>query len=251
MTDSYRRRFEGASDAAAYDREQYSVSGYPALLWDVERRLLTDVIGGLRQTHARISYLDFACGTGRVLSFIENMVDDSTGVEISEAMLALAGEKVRRSTLIHSDITSDDSLLENRYDLITCFRFILNAEPQLREEALSRLVACLRDSTSRIVFNNHAHLWSYKVVTWPSACASRRIHSDTSSRNFLTHAEVERMATRLGLVIERRVGYGFFSAKALRLTTYGGLLALEHRLAGLRGLQNIGSNQLYVARLAQ
>jgi len=189
MTDSYRRRFEDASEAAAYDHDQYSAVGYPALLWEIERQVLTDLVRDFRQTHPRLSYLDFACGTGRVLSFIENMVDDSTGVEISEAMLALAGEKVQRSKLVLSDITSDDSPLEDQYDLITCFRFILNAELQLREEALSRLVTRLRDGTSRFIFNNHAHLWSYKIASWPSARADRRRRADSSSGNFLTHAE--------------------------------------------------------------
>ncbi len=67
-----------------------------ALLWDIEQRVLRQA---LDLTAGRLSgamtHLDFACGTGRVLAACAPFVRSSTGVDVSERMMAVAHDKAQ------------------------------------------------------------------------------------------------------------------------------------------------------------
>ena len=66
-------------------------------------------------------YLDFACGTGRLLSFLENNFAASTGVDISKDMLNIAEKYRKKSELICGDITREHLLDGRKYDIFTAF----------------------------------------------------------------------------------------------------------------------------------
>src|SRR5262245_50706863 len=135
MPTTYRHEFISAGDAGRYDSVEYAPSSYSNLLWELEKPVLTAVVREFRKTHGRIDYLDFATGTGRVAAFLEHSVDVSTAIEISEAMVDRARLRLRRIELVCRDITDPTVAPDGCYDLITCFRFFLNAEPALRLEA--------------------------------------------------------------------------------------------------------------------
>ncbi len=247
---SYRDRFCDAAEASSYDNDEYSEGTYPTLVWRIEQAFLHNLVSELRRNVDEIHYLDFACGTGRILSFLEPMVDHATGVEISESMLARAAQKVRSATLIRGDITRNPGLVSQGYDLITAFRFLLNAEPDLRLAALRQLAAMLRNDRSLLVFNNHINFWSYKLATWPSQRLIPLLQRSDRLGNFLTFRQVRDIAAQCGLVIERRYGCGFLSRRALKVLPYHRLLELERALAERRWLQPFGADQIYVARRA-
>lgn len=122
-------------------------------VWAREQQILLDVLDryfGDREIHL----LDFACGTGRILQFLEEKVETSVGVDVSIAMLDLARRKLKRTQLIEADITTKDTLPGEKYNLITAFRFFLNAEPPLRRQAMHALSSLLADD-GILVFNNH------------------------------------------------------------------------------------------------
>ncbi len=248
---SYRARFTSPDDAVSYDEHEYAPHGYPALLWRLEQDVLRDVVDELRHVKAEIHHLDFACGTGRVLAFVEELADRSTGVEISEAMLEAAKHKVRSATLVNADITTNANEVSGQFDLITAFRFVLNAEPELRRAALRRLADLLRDDHSLLVFNNHINLWSYKLGTWPKQRLTPSGRRGPYPFNFLTNRDVRRLARSCGLRIEKVYGLGFLSRRALPVLGYERLLATERRLAGVRVLNRFGADQIYVARRAE
>ncbi len=245
---SYRTRFAAAADATSYDQGEYAPGGYPGLLWRLEQDVLREVVEGLRQATTEIDYLDFACGTGRVLAFVERLVDRSTGVEVSEAMLEVARQKVHTARLVRADITVGADEVSGPFDLITAFRFVLNAEPELRLAALRRLTELLRDDRSVLVFNNHINLWSYKLGTWPKQRFAPSSRRGPYRPNFLTDRGIRRLAGQCGLTIEKVHGLGFLSRRALPLLGYERLLAAEHRLASTRPLNRFGADQIYVAR---
>jgi len=60
-------------------------------MWDLEQAALRDLIGALKPRRA----LDFACGTGRIASFVENAFPELAidGIDISESMLDVARKK--------------------------------------------------------------------------------------------------------------------------------------------------------------
>ena len=50
-------------------------------------------------------------------------------IDVSPDMLALAGARCPRARLIRGDVTTTPGLAPGPFDLITAFRFFLNAEP--------------------------------------------------------------------------------------------------------------------------
>jgi SAM-dependent methyltransferase len=241
---SYRDRFVDSQEATSYDEGEYSPGTYHALLSRLEQGFLEELTASLRHRVDQVDYLDFACGTGRIIAFMEPLVDSATGLEISPAMLERARAKVRDARLLQGDITKDPALLGQSFDLITAFRFVLNAEPQLRVDALRRLAGLLRDENSVLVFNSHINLWSHKLLTWPS----QRIFARQEKGNFLTFRQVKRITAECGLVVERGYGCGLLSRRALRLMDAEKLFDLERKLAQRKVLQRFGSDQVYVAR---
>src|SRR4051795_11691 len=71
---------------------------YRALLWTWEREVLDAVVSPAASAH--LVYLDFACGTGRVLRHLEERVKTATGVDVSASMLQVARNETVRANLI-------------------------------------------------------------------------------------------------------------------------------------------------------
>ncbi len=249
-TSTYRSHFTDRSKAAAYDRAQYAPGTYAALVNQVEQEQLAEIVDRLRRTHRRIDYLDFAAGTGRIISFLEDRVDSATAIDVSEAMAEQARTALRKSTVICTDITAPGAAIEGRYDLITAFRFVLNAEPGLRLAALRALAARLRDERSILVFNNHGNLFSHKLLLWPWHRLRRLGRGYQPEGNYMTNRQARRLAADVGLVIERTLGSAHLSPRIARLLPTGAVSSLQHRLSRSHLLGRLGAHQMYVARLA-
>lgn len=97
--------------------------------------------------------LDFACGTGRITSYLTNHFNKITGVDVSESMLSKAKQRCD-CTFILQDVTATP--LEGSYDLLTSFRFFLNANVELRNDVLKSLKNNL-NKDSLFVFNIHGN----------------------------------------------------------------------------------------------
>ncbi len=250
LSDSYREHFVGDTTAQRYESGEYAPRSYADLLWQIEQQQLRDVVSDMRRTHDRIDYLDFAAGTGRIISFMESLVDSATGIEISPDMVDIARRKLKNARMICADILRPDAPIEGKYDLITVFRFFLNAEPALRRAAMRALAARLKDRNSRLVFNNHGNLWSHKILLWPLHKVAHRGKGYRPEGNYMSGSEVRQLTRQAGLRIEQVRGAGVLSAKLLRLLSFDRALAYEKRLALAPASSAIGVNQLYVTRLA-
>lgn len=243
---SYRDQFTAGRAAVAYDQEQYRPGSYGDLLWQVEQQQLRDVVGQLRAGHRRIDHLDFATGTGRVLGFLRPLVDTAVGIEVSEAMAERARRRVPSATVLCRDIAAAGVPVEGRYDLITAFRFLLNAEPALRTAALAALARRLRDTSSVLVVNNHGNLWSHKALLWPVHQAAGRVRPG-SSGNYLSHRAVLRLVGQAGLRVERVLGCGVLGARLAGRLPVGRVADWERRLAATRAA-GAAVNRMYVCR---
>jgi hypothetical protein len=247
---TYRRHFAAKERAADYDEVQYASGSYSDVLWEVEKRQLQDIIASLRSTHERIDYLDFAAGTGRIISFVEDQVDTATGIEISSAMVERAQAKLSRARMICADITGTQSAVEDSYDLITAFRFVLNAEPALRLAAMKALAARLKDERSVIVFNNHGNIWSLKLLALPFHKLRSRRSGWKPEGNVMSDTQVRELAEQAGLRIVRQLGCGVLSGKSLKLLGRERTVRMERALAARPVLWRLGANRMYVAQLA-
>jgi len=210
------------SKAASYDKAQ-AANPFTARMWRFEQRLLEWIL----QTYysgTEIHCLDFACGTGRVTSWLEDRVTSCTAVDISAAMLAVAAKKLKHTRLIHADLINENVLPGETFNLITAFRFFPNAQPPLRKAAMRALVDRLSPS-GYLVFNNHQNrsspvnlvgqcLWGANVLTPPS-------------RYFMSIADMRNLASRGGLNIVKFLPCALLFRRAIRTLPASWVDAIE------------------------
>jgi SAM-dependent methyltransferase len=201
--EGYRRSHALPEHAAHYDVSVYGPETYDAWIWDAERAFVISAVRRYAPPHPS-RYLDFACGTGRLLSALESYVAEARGVDISPAMLAVARRRVVKATLLCGDPTLDSSVVGEPHDVATAFRFFLNAEQPLREEAVKVLWAALKPDGLLIV-NTHGNTWSLRT---PSAIIRRYLLRQREV-NVLSYARLERLLTDVGFAIVERRGFGF------------------------------------------
>jgi SAM-dependent methyltransferase len=249
VTTSYKEHFIKGADAERYDQQEYASGSYSELLWELEQMALKTLLEGFLKTHPRPAYLDFASGTGRVAGFLENQVGSATAIEISESMAPRARQRLKRSRVLCRDITAAGAELEGKYDLITAFRFFLNAEPELRLKAAKALAARLQDDQSWLILNNHGNLWSLKLAGWPYHRLRNRGRGWQPRGNYLRHSEVERLLKHAGLQIIKRKGLGVMGGKLCRCVSFDQALRVESKLASIPLFSSFGQDQIYVACL--
>ena len=162
----YREVFQTEAVARLYHDKIYGKSTADESIWKVEQKQLEDVIS--RLVSRRLRYLDFACGTGRVIGFVGEHFESVQGVDISKSMLEYAKTKAPKAELICGDITADESIVGGDYDLITAFRFFLNAQDSLRYAVMKALADKLAPD-GVLVFNIHnsstSLLWFQNRIT--------------------------------------------------------------------------------------
>ncbi len=161
----YRRSHIAADTASRYETF-YAPGTYDSWVWELERAYLAQAVRRhLLFRQADIRLLDFACGTGRVLAFLEPMTLEATGADVSPAMLAIAEQRLDRAKLLCADVTTEDILPSRGYDLVTAFRFFLNANDTLRGEALKAIRRALADD-GILITNIHGNLLSLRLIAY-------------------------------------------------------------------------------------
>lgn len=209
--EDYRTSHVGSQSwAQDYDAKLFAPGSFDAAIWKREQLLLDRIVQQHVAHHE--SYLDFACGTGRVLSHLERHFRTAVGLDISHTMLAVARERVRTATLVQADATRDFAALHGRrFDFVTAFRFFLNAQPSLRDAAMAFLASTLQDDDSRLLFNVHGNRYSTRVLLAAKAMITREQFASMSIRESIE------LATRHGLEVVEWYGIGSYDKSLLRL----------------------------------
>lgn len=200
---SYRESHKYAGKGAEY--EQYHQTHWQRFLWSREQEILLKILEKYFADRD-IHLLDFACGTGRITALLENRVKTSTGVDVSDSMLAIAREKLKQTQIIKADITVENVLKPRKFNLITAFRFFLNAEPELRCGVLRALVEVL-DEDGYFVFNNHRNWgspWTKLVYVY------HRLKNPEEKLNIMSIQKMEELVQGAGLEIIELYPIGFF-----------------------------------------
>lgn len=200
---SYRESHKYEGKGAEY--EQFHQTAWQRFLWSREQEILLGILGKYfadRDVHL----LDFACGTGRITALLENRVKTSTGVDVSDSMLNIAREKLKRTQIIKTDITAENILKPRKFNLITAFRFFLNAEPDLRTAVLRALVEVL-DEDGCLVFNNHRN-WN---CPWTKLVyAYHQWKKPEEMFNIMSIRQMQELVQGAGLEIVELYPVGFF-----------------------------------------
>lgn len=229
-----------AGKGADYQRRFASCS-FRRITWQWEQRLLPAIVDTL--VPGRRRYLDFACGTGRILALLEQHFDEALGVDVSETMLAEA-RATCRSPVLQADLTaaSHESNELGAFDLITAFRFFPNAEPALRLAAMRALAALLAPG-GKLVFNNHQNDGS---LTGHLRRLKHRLGGGPTMP-WMREADVLALVQAAGLRIAQRHHFGVVPGTEHRTLLPAALqYGVERLLARLPVLGRLATCQVYV-----
>jgi len=227
----------------------FETHNYRKLVWQWEQETLDLIVATLSVDRPIGSYLDFACGTGRVTAHIEEKVESSTGVDVSESMLSVARQRLNRTTLVKANLLTDGAspLDGQSFDLISAFRFFLNAEPSLRAAAMQQLSSMLSPNGA-IVFNNHLNRSSLRSIVTRAYTAVR--HRNADRYPTMSRAEVEGLLADAGLQIDSVYPFGIWPTAHTERTR---LPIRVHRkaediLGSVPALQRFATYEIFVAR---
>jgi SAM-dependent methyltransferase len=180
--------------------------------------------------------LDFACGTGRVLRYLESRVPVTIGVDVADEMLTLARPRCPDSRLVRHDVTEGTHPdLPESVDLITAFRFFLNAEAGLRLDVLSWMRAVLAPGGTLIAnfhLNPHSLRGGYLLARWGGRPRTPMISPRSA----------ERILDQAGFEVLARYGYEYlpYRREGSRLLFTAARRSVEVRLLDHPRLGGLG-----------
>jgi SAM-dependent methyltransferase len=252
MNKKYAERFATAEDVCSYENQEYGRDSYSSLIWDLQKPVLRQWVDAQQKRIGRgAGLLDFACGTGRVLSFLEDLVAESEGVDISPAMAKVATSRCRKASISVGNICSDPQLAAKKYDLITSFRFLLNVEPDIRAAVLRQLRSRLNPQSGILIVNVHG---SSRSLRHPAILyRRRRQRKGPAGGNVMlaemSPCEVKTLLKECGFKIVSWRGFGVLPQFLYR-TPLRGIAAWIDRLASrFEWTRYISIDLLYACRL--
>ena len=205
----YRASHAAPGYAATYAKT-YETGFYRCQWETIERPLIEQLLRARAEAGAE-SVLDFACGTGRVTEVAVPLFRTVIGVDVAPEMLAAARARCPTARFVETDITREG--FPERVDVVTAFRFLLNAGPTLRLEALTACRRILNRPDGVLLANVHVNRRSplgaaYRVRNAVSRCVTA---------NMLSLRETRRILLETGFVLEEvhyysvlpRVGWWF------------------------------------------
>ena len=238
---TYKARFQNAGAAQHYDEAVYARGSHDSHLNVIEERILMQVV---RQVSAggRFRYMDFACGTGRILSIVAPHAEIAVGVDVSGDMLERAKRRVPFATTRRHDLLATRVVDEAPFDLITAFRFFLNLEPASRDDYFKALAANLASRASLLVFNIHGNRDSIRHL------ARYRYRRVPAPMNEMSSRDVETALDRAGLEVVQRWGVGVLP-RSLYTTSMAPVAGAVDRLLFSSGVfEGMSQNLIYACR---
>jgi len=223
---SYLDQWLNPEYAELYDAIIYNDDSYDAFIWSLQRPDIRSRVAALRDARGPLRYLDFACGTGRVLTALEDLTQEATGMDLAPPMAELARQKSGATVLV-GDVIDPAQRPEGQFDLITAFRFFLNVDEATRTGVMGALATMLRPDGGVLIFNMHANARSTaSLVRWrPDA---------SRSANLMRISDVHDLVHRSGLKVVGQLGYGLSPRSLYHGKLARSVRALDRRCAGER-----------------
>ena len=191
----------------------------------------------------KMHLLDFACGTGRVLRFLEGRFGTPTGVDVSKDMLEFARQACTKSNFVCGDVTRGDLNLVDRYEVITAFRFLLNAEPSLQRLVLKWIHGQLCEN-GLFICNFHLNPLSLTGL-WNIFYA---YSFNKPLPNMISLKKAKRILSQMNFKVIDIYGYGhmFYRRSGIR-SSIATLLKVEKMFMNVSWLKLFARNLLFVA----
>jgi SAM-dependent methyltransferase len=185
-----------------YDQVMYAADSYDTFIWGVEEPILRAVASSLVPPPGGLSFLDFACGTGRIAAALAALPTQILGVDISPDMLSAARVKVPNAQFRAGDILTQPEVAPGPYDLITAMRFFVNTEDEMRRRVMPVLGSLLAGPDSRLIFNVHMN-----ALNLFASQVYRRLRGWPAYRT-MTYGQARKLVHDSGLEIVEVQGFG-------------------------------------------
>jgi SAM-dependent methyltransferase len=248
-TTGYAQRFQAPAEVNAYDLIEYRADSYASRIWELQRPVLVEWLQRQQATVKRpLALLDFACGTGRVLACLEPLVATAEGVDISPEMLAVARRKCPRAQLRVADILAEPTALGGPYDVITAFRFLLNAEPEVRRRVLGRLRQVIRQPDGLLLVNVHgnSHSLRHPAILWRRWREAAR--ASGAMLNEMSPGETRTLLREVGFEVVQQRGFGLVPPTLYRTPARGLARAVDKSLAARSWGMHWGIDLMFACR---
>lgn len=216
--------------------------------WNLEKHFLKKIVEDFLKNDKDVKYLDFACGTGRIIAFLVNEIgiNNAVGLDMSESMLAEAKKKTNAKFICGNIIENKELLKDQKFDLITIFRLFLNLEKNNREVILKNVSRYLKDDGC-IALNNHIN--RYSLVGFQFWI--RRLLGNKKVINTATQKEFEKMIRNSGLKIEKIYKFTFLPGRNnVILLPRNTLRKVELFISRIPIVRNFCLSQIYVCKKA-
>ncbi|MEE9437596.1 MAG: class I SAM-dependent methyltransferase [Saprospiraceae bacterium] len=204
-TNDYRNSHTADGYGKSYDA-LFKDNPYRKYIWDLEKKTLDNIIQEYYNNKVA-NYLDFACGTGRIVGHLEQYADKPNGVDISAAMLEVAKKNVKLAKLTKADLTTNNVFEGQKFDLITSFRFFLNAQNELRYQVMEQLSKLLTDD-GYLIFNIHNNTTG--LTNQISKLYTTVKYRKVIERKEMSISEVKKILDKNGLKIEKMYNYATY-----------------------------------------
>lgn len=242
MSETYSLKYSTPTAAAAYDERVCQHEEDP--VWAAEQRLLVRLVRRHVADPSAARVVDFACGSGRILKALEPLVGELTGIDISEAMLERAASRVPGVKLVKADIVAQPGAVPDGLDLVTGYRFLLLAEPPLREACLRVLAGKVKRDTGILIFNSHGNPCSFRFLA--------RLRNSVLGRRTVLPSfslkDMRELASRCGLRLIDVSGAGFVPLSIQRLVPRACAVWAERVLADRPVMWRFATNLTFVLR---
>src|SRR3989344_2070945 len=101
MKYSYTNSHKSKDHGKNYDKRIYTGNTYDNRVWILEKKILKKIL----PSDKKLAILDFACGTGRISSYLEELgYQNISGIDVSDSMLQEAKKKLKVTQLIKADV---------------------------------------------------------------------------------------------------------------------------------------------------
>lgn len=255
MVPNYSSRFSKKEQVASYERDEYDPKGYSAFIWKLQQPFISRELRIMRDLRGSLKLLDFACGTGRVLSFVEDIASKSEGIDISEQMAGVARERCGRSDIQVGDVCTHPEMMHGPYDVITMFRFVLNAGTELSSRVLECLREQLRPDGGILIANLHGNSRSIRHLAIARHKRHLRINQQTPDESLMLEEmspmEVEKLFSKAGFRVLRSRGFGMVPRSLYRGPLGGLARAIDSLCSKIHLFTNVSTDIIFVFERTQ
>jgi len=220
----------------------YHRDSYDSRLWILEKIILNQIyVDYIKKTIKY--YLDFACGTGRILEIFEDKAINSFGIDISDDMLKQAKLKYKKTNFLKNDLSKHKNLIDKKFNVITAFRFFLNAEESLRSEILKVFYNILEDE-GILIFNNHGNKYSMRL----SSLLLNFLLNFKWNLKSLSILEIKKLLIQNNFKIIKTYSIGYIPSFLTKIIPRNIWLYLEKKFMKLNLLKSFGIDMIFICK---